>query len=116
MRWDRDSERKAGKAMGIGMSVFALVFGIVWCITVISMGAGFMAIFGLLFVGIAAYRLAVMLKLAKSEGREKEPWERPQAPTGTAQTSGTNCKHCPYCGENVESRFAFCPICGRRLP
>ena len=110
---DRERERKAGKTYGIAMSVFVLLFGIFWCIAVISMGAGFMAVFGLIFVGIAAYRLVMMLKLSKEEPKEKEPWEQNQRSSYTVQPSGSNT--CPYCGENVEDRFEFCPICGRRL-
>lgn len=113
---NRDAERKAGKAYGIGLSVLVLLFGIFWCITAISIGAGFMVIFGLLFVGFAGYRLAVLLKLAKADDKPKEPWDQPPRCGDAAQATGTNCKHCPYCGENVESRYEFCPICGRRLP
>ena len=36
---DRDTERKAGKAMTLGMSVFALVFSLIWCAMVHSLEA-----------------------------------------------------------------------------
>lgn len=110
---DRDQERRAGKTWSIAMSVFALLFSIVWCIVVIRLGAWFMAIFGLFFAGMAAYRLVMMLKLSREGKKEPEPWDPPRRNTGDAQTGAGNT--CPYCGETVEARFAFCPICGRRL-
>ena len=109
---DRDKERKAGKAYGIGMSVFVLVFGILWCVGVAATGAWLMLPFGFAFVGLAAYRLIMMLKLSKSEKTHRDPWEQPvyRPPQASA-----GFHHCPYCGEDVEEKFIFCPICGRRL-
>ena len=113
---DRDTQRKAGKAYGIGMSVFVLIFGVVWCVAVAASGAWFMLLFGFAFVGLAAYRLAMMLKLSKNEKKERDPWELDQHETYTSATSAASgCRHCPYCGESIEERFVFCPICGRRL-
>ena len=60
MDWDREKERKAGKAWHLGASVVALIFGIFWCLAALSMGAGFMLIFGIPFVGLLAYRLVMV--------------------------------------------------------
>lgn len=109
---DLETDRKAGKAYGIGMSVFVLVFGIIWCVGVAATGAWFMLLFGFAFVGFAAYRLVMMLKLSKTEKKDPVPWVPPsRTPTPTA----AGFRHCPYCGEDVEEKFVFCPICGRRL-
>lgn len=118
MAWDREKERKAAKNMGIAGSIFVVIFGIGWCLIALSMGAGFMLIFGIPFVGFAAYRLGVMLKLSKEEAagtapkKEVDPWDRPQDPPAS-QAGGD---FCPYCGFRLQSGFEFCPKCGRRLP
>ena len=57
MSWDRESERKAGKSMAIGGSVFGIVFILIWCITAASMGAGIMLLFGLPMLGFMIFRL-----------------------------------------------------------
>ena len=118
MAWDREKERKAAKSMGIASSVFAVIFGIIWCLLALSMGAGFMLIFGIPFVGFALYRLGVMLKLSGEDTsgttpkKETDPWDRPQ--TSAAGPAGGD--FCPYCGFQLQSGFEFCPKCGRRLP
>lgn len=118
---DRDTERKAGKAMTLGMCVFSLLFALFWCALVYSMGAWFMLIPGVLFVGITAYRLVICLKLSR-EDKEKQqkkpnapdPWDRPQSPSSSLPPQeGT--RFCPYCGASLEPQFVFCPKCGRRL-
>ena len=117
MNWDREKEKKAGKAYHLGFSVFGLVFAVFWCIAAASMGAGFMLIFGIPFVGLMAFRLVMISKHGESKsksqvGKETDPWDRPQQPTQTGE--GEN-GFCPYCGSSVEERFVYCPKCGRKL-
>lgn len=85
MNWDRDKERKAAKSMGVAMSIFAIIFALVWCLMAASMGAWFMLLFGIPFVGILVYRLVVMLKLTKEDPKhgaqprqEADPWDTTQ--------------------------------------
>ena len=112
---DREQERKAGRVYHTGVLIFVLLFGVFWTVAVISMGAWFMAIFGLFFIGIAAYQLYMVRKFSGNK-KERDPWEQDQHKTYTAAESiDSGCRHCPYCGEEVEQRFQFCPICGRRL-
>ena len=116
MRWDREKEKKAGKAMTLGGCVFGLVFSVFWCITAVSIGAGFMLIFGIPFTGLMAYRLYILCQYAKenhkdSPAKETDPWDRP-APQQPASGS----KFCPYCGGSIQESFEFCPKCGRRQP
>ena len=116
MGWDREKERKAGKAYHMGFAVFGLIFAIFWCIAAVSMGAGFMLIFGLPFVGLMVFRLVVMAKHGE-EGpkqpprQEADPWERQEFPR--RETAGNG--FCPYCGSSVEDTFEYCPKCGRKL-
>ena len=79
-----------------------------------AMGAWFMLIFGIPFVGMMAYRLYVMLKLSKDEPKqlpksEVDPWDRPQE---LERSTGNG--YCPYCGGAVQENFAYCPKCGRK--
>ncbi len=114
MAWDREKERKAGKTMTIGSSIFGIVFVIVWCILAVSMGAWFMLLFGLPMLGMMIYRLAMILQLSKEEKKppqESEPWDRP--PELPKQNSGS--KFCPYCGRPLQEAFSYCPDCGRKL-
>ncbi len=115
MAWDREKEKKAGKTMAIGTSVFGLLFSIFWCVMAASMGAGFMLIFGIPFAGLMAYRLYVCLQYAKKDDSQKprqeaDLWDRPADPPAAGSGS-----FCPYCGGSLQEGFAFCPHCGRRL-
>ena len=53
---------------GIG-AVFAALFGVFWTIMAVSMGAAFMAPFGLLFIGIAVVQAIYNFKNATGENR-----------------------------------------------
>ncbi len=115
MAYDREKERKAGKAMAVGSSIFGLCFAIFWCIAAASMGAWFMLLFGIPFVGMVAWRLRMTLKFAKEEETKPpqtppEPWDRPDQ---TPRQEGSG--FCPYCGAALGEGFAFCPKCGRRV-
>ena len=117
MDWNREKEKKAGKAYHIGFSVFGLVFAIFWCAIAASMGAGFMLIFGIPFVGFMAFRLVMISKYGESSTKAKsasraDPWEYPQQPSQNGERKNG---FCPYCGSSVEESFAYCPKCGRNL-
>ena len=119
MAWDREQEKKAGKAMSIGSCVFGLVFAIFWCIAAASMGAWFMLIFGIPFVGMMAYRLYVISQYAKEDSapaKETDPWDRPSAPEAPKQPAPGGGRFCPYCGGELQKNFAYCPTCGRHQP
>lgn len=121
---DREQEQKAGRAYGIGISIFGLAFSIFWCCVVIAMGAWPMVLFGLGFVGLSAYRLVMGIKLSKKDSRQKDPWEQPRdrtsgssfvPPVREPSASRDSDLFCPYCGREREADFAFCPKCSRRL-
>ena len=114
MDFDREKRRKAGKAMGIGVSIYSIVFMVVWCGIAAAMGAWFMLIFGLPMLGFLIFRLAFMLKKSKAP-QQKEPWEQPDRPQSTYETATRKDGFCPYCGRTLEEDFSFCPACGRRL-
>ena len=112
MNWSRDEERKAGKAWHLGASVVALIFGVFWCLAALAMGAGFMLIFGIPFVGVLVYRLVMVIKLGTKKpkqpiGQGDDLWER--------QEKSVENGFCPYCGSAIEESFVYCPRCGRKL-
>lgn len=112
MAWDREKERKAAKAWHKGMSLVAVIFGVLWCVAALSMGAGIMLIFGIPFVGLLIYRLVMVSRYGEEERNvsarhETAPWE----PQGRPAENG----FCPYCGSAVDASFDYCPKCGRKL-
>ena len=115
MAWDREKERKAGKAMSLGSCIYGLIFSIAWCVIAVSIGAGFMLIFGIPFVGMMIYRLYVISQYAKEDKpKEVDPWERPVVESGSTPPQPTGNGFCPYCGAAIQPDFEFCPKCGRR--
>lgn len=120
MAWDRDKERKAGKAMTLGSCIYGLIFSIVWCGIAVWMGAYFMLIFGIPFVGMMIYRLYILLQMTKEDktqkqAKEADPWDRPAATREPPHVETAANGYCPYCGSAVQETFEFCPKCGRRL-
>lgn len=120
MAWDRDKERKVAGSYHIGMSVFGLVFAIFWCCAAAAMGAGFMLIFGIPFVGMMIFHLVTSIKMMQKEKSKSaaDPWERPTAEQKPPQpdVAGSSANgYCPYCGSATNETFQFCPKCGRRL-
>ena len=116
MAWDREKEKKAGKAMTIGTSIYGLVFSIAWCGISVAMGAGFMLIFGIPFVIFMGYRLFVLLQYTKedekkSSQKEIDPWDRPVMDSSQSRTGYL---FCPYCGTAIQADFDYCPKCGRK--
>ena len=120
MVWDREKEKKAGKAMTIGSCIYGVVFSVVWNILAVSMGAGFMLLFGIPFLIFMVYRLYVCIQIAKedkkSPQKELDPWERPAiSQTARQEPDNSSNSFCPYCGTTLQSDFRFCPKCGRWL-
>lgn len=120
---------------GIG-AIIAAVFGIFWIVTAASMGApSFFPCFGFVFIAVgilggiyhfynAASRsrmssfdittgeeesdpIAEALNVHPSREERSDPSEEPMR-----RFEGD---YCPYCGEQVEPDFAFCPKCGKDI-
>ena len=103
--------------MGAAGSVFAGIFGVIWIIAAVSMGApAFFPLFGLIFVGMAIVNGIYHYKnpLAQHLAVEQEaPAEGEMQPAGAA---GMEDGFCPYCGAPAAADFIYCKKCGRRLP
>lgn len=119
--------------MGGVAGIFMIGFGIGWTVIV---GSTFplMALFGILWTGIAIAQTVYHFKNAKSKNRysafdivdaEEEPdplnerygsASSRQSGSAPYQRPGTTSRFCPYCGRQAESEFDFCPGCGKQLP
>lgn len=118
---------KGPSAMGGAMSVLVALFGVVWTILTLRMGAGFMALFGVFFVVFAVmqavYQFAnasgkrrdSLYEIVDEEEEKKPPAEAPKVLPPSPAKAGVG-RYCPYCGEAVQADFAFCSGCGRKLP
>ena len=112
--------------MGGIMSICMGIFGVLWTVAVASVGGGFMALFGVVFIVIAIVQAVYHFTNARSKNRfstfditeeseEPDPWnarfgESPQ-PAPPSESAG----YCPYCGAKVESGYVYCRKCGKKL-
>ena len=118
--------------MGAFGSAAVTVFGIIWTISAMSMGApSFFALFGLIFVAMGIAQTVYNFKNATSKNRysafditdgteEPDPLnERFGETQGVEAAAGREdeaASFCPYCGAEVEADFTYCKKCGKKLP
>ncbi|MGN0971394.1 MAG: zinc-ribbon domain-containing protein [Aristaeellaceae bacterium] len=117
-----------GEAMVSGaVSLIVALVGVLWTIGAVSMGAGFMAFFGVAFIVIALVNACADFYNATAEKRmslvdvvdareEPDPLnERFGSSAHAVQATRTAAAYCPYCGTPTEPDYAFCPRCGKAL-
>lgn len=116
--------------MSAVVGIFVAVFGVAWTIMAVSAGAGFMGIFGLIFVAIAIIQVIYNFKNATGKNRysefditeddeEVDPWNQRFGERKDEREEFDNRNRgnfCPYCGVKIESDFSFCQKCGKKLP
>ena len=116
-----------GPSMMSGIAgIFVAIFGGIWTIAAVSMGAGLFAIFGIIFIGFAITIALYNFKNATgknrysafditSDGEEPDPLNEK---FGAASTEKKDTKYsfCPYCGTPVEEEYQYCNSCGKKLP
>lgn len=124
--------------MGAFGSAAAVVFGIIWTLSAMSMGApGFFALFGIVFIGVGIVNTIYNYKNATGKNRfsafditdgseESDPLdeyfagERQRGEKTTFQSRGFTVEErnnfCPYCGNKVADDYVFCSNCGKQLP
>ena len=116
-------------AMGALGGIFAAVFGVIWTIAAVGMGAPwFFGLFGVCFVAMAIAGVVYNYKNATGKNRysafdivdeheESDPFnERFGYSNETAETGGGESNFCPYCGAAAGPEFEFCNKCGKKLP
>lgn len=110
------------------MSVFGILFSIVWTAITFSMGAYFMAPFGVLILIKCIWDLVYNLHNATQKNRysmydvvspseEQDPMQARFEESGAAaDESDADTRFCPYCGAEAAADFRFCKSCGKELP
>ncbi|MGN0746408.1 MAG: zinc-ribbon domain-containing protein [Aristaeellaceae bacterium] len=115
-----------GKSMVSGaVSVIVALVGVGWTIVAVSMGAGFMAFFGVAFIIIALVNAGEGFYNATAEKRMSvvDVVDAREEPDPLSERIGSKqaeplqqpAAYCPYCGTPAEPDYAFCPRCGRAL-
>ncbi len=118
---------------GIGGLVMA-VFGVIWTVGALSMGAPpFFALFGVVFILVAIGRAIYSFYNAGAkdrmsqyditrEGEEHDPIAKalghepkspPTASTAEPKPRRFEGEFCPFCGAKVQDDFDYCPQCGK---
>ena len=116
--------------MGAAGAAAAGIFGVIWIVAAVQMGApAVFPLFGLVFIGIAVMQAVYHFKNATGKERysvvdivdsNAEPDPLAQRFGGEAGAppadAGEAAGFCPYCGAEAEAGFAYCKKCGKRLP
>ena len=116
-----------GPSMMSGISgIFAALFGVIWTVAAISMGApAFFALFGVIFVIMAVVQSLYHLKNGTSRNRysmmditegneEPDPLQSRFGSEEKKPAAGVK-QYCPYCGQKLQDSYEYCPHCGKKL-
>lgn len=114
--------------MGGLSSILAGVFGVIWTMAAVQMGAGIFALFGVVFIVFAVLQAVYQFKNATGEnrysvfditeeGEEPDPLEKRFSPSSPEEENKRpEGGFCPYCGAPAEKDYDFCRRCGKKLP
>ncbi len=110
------------------LGILMICFGILWTVLAAQASPVF-ALFGVIWTCIAVVITVYNFRNATKKNRysayditdsEEEPDPLNRRFGGTQSASGfkgdTARKFCPYCGTAVDSTYAFCHSCGKKLP
>ena len=117
--------------MGVVMGIVTALFGVIWTVSAVSMGAPiFFALFGVLFIAVALYSVWYNYKNATSDNRysvyditddteEPDPLNMKYGTNRPSRdaASGTDAQanYCPYCGQKLGDDHRFCKNCGAKV-
>ena len=114
---------------GVG-GIFVAIFGVIWTIGALSMGAPpFFAAFGIFFIAFAIIQAIYNFNNATRKNRfsilditdnKEEPDDlnlkyNPEL-SDTIEEEKDSASFCPYCGTVASSDFEYCAKCGKKLP
>ena len=106
--------------------IFVALFGVIWTVSAISMGApAFFALFGVIFVIMAVIQSLYNLKNGTSknrysmlditeDGEEPDPLEK-RFETEEKKPVSDIRQYCPYCGKKLQDSYEYCPYCGKKI-
>ena len=110
------------------VGIFMIGFGVVWT-AFASQVSGIVALFGVIWIGIAVVTTVYNFKNATGKNRysayditdeqeEPDPLnERFGVPSATEKPrNDVENKFCPYCGTPLSGDFEYCNKCGKKLP
>lgn len=110
------------------VGIFMIGFGVVWT-AFASQVSGIVALFGVIWTGIAVVTTVYNFKNATGKNRysayditdeheEPDPLnERFGVPSSTETPKDeVENKFCPYCGNPLSEDFEYCNKCGKKLP
>jgi hypothetical protein len=101
----RITDSKAGAVGRIIGGLIALVFGIVWTLGAMSMGAPIpFGLFGVVFCCIAIGGILVGIHNASAKPEDRIG--------GTEIVDIVDCVHCKHCGQSISKDSQFCLHCG----
>ncbi|ANB60210.1 zinc-ribbon domain protein [Anoxybacillus amylolyticus] len=122
---------------GVAGSIVAIVFGVFWTVMAFSITnespfpvTKVFPFFGLIFIGLGIFQAIYHYKNATGKNRmsvidivdsKEEPdplnarFGRNPSSAEKMEASGENRHYCPYCDQQVQNDFAFCPACGKRI-
>ncbi len=109
-------------------SILGAIFGVVWMIFALYIGAGAFSLVGLIFIAMAIMNAVYHYKNATGDNRystydivdsseETDPFNEKfgkQNQTGHKSASDLPGIFCPYCGTKLGDGFVFCNKCGKR--
>ena len=119
--------------MGGISSIFAALFGVLWTVIAWSGGAGFFALFGIIFIVMALVQAWYNFHNATNDDRfssfdivDSHEEMDPLDPRNTARQNEQSCsvrpsgstdspRFCPYCGTPLQEDYSFCPECGKKI-
>ena len=112
------------------MGIVVTLFGVFWTVMAASMEP-FLALFGVIFVGVGIYNTIYHFRNAAGknrttlyditeEGEEPDPFESrfgaEDPPRREEDGQAGDSRFCPYCGSKAEGGFVYCNQCGKKLP
>ncbi len=121
-------------------SIFAIIFGIIWTISTMSITANspfligkIFPLFGILFIIIGIAQAVYNYKNATSKNRysivditdsseEEDPsdnWvkgiSKDDEEKEQQDYENLDINYCPYCGEKLKNKYKYCPKCGKEI-
>ncbi len=111
------------------IGIFMIGFGLLWTVLA-AQASGIMALFGILWTGVAIATTVYNFKNATGKNRysqyditdeHEEPDPFNERFSGKVNYNGTQKSneetvYCPYCGNPVAEKYEYCPKCGEKLP